>query len=224
MLSSRRRRDRAIKRRRRRQRGPRARLSRRLRDVFISVAAVAPTPRSRRDRRARIFRIRGVFARGRRAATTGSGTGAGRGGAAGCGGAGIRYAAPGGKVVNAALVVERGVRSEVVLYGLLAVADGLELRADVIDDAALAEEAAFGPREVFLHARAEEAIVCCCAREVFPGEVATDGALLEAVDAVRDALEVVEDGDLAREGGHLGAFGEDGLGDGGPGRVGDGGR
>ena len=57
--------------------------------------------------------------------------------------------------------MEGGVRGEVVLYGLLAVADGLELRADVVDDAALAEEAAFGPREVFLYPRAEEAVVGC---------------------------------------------------------------
>ena len=105
-----------------------------------------------------------MFARGcRAAAAAGSGpSSAGRGGAASCGGgAGVRDAAPGGKVVDAALVVEGGVRGEVVLYGLLAVADGLELRADVVDDAALAEEAAFCPREVFLHARAEEAVVGC---------------------------------------------------------------
>ena len=104
-----------------------------------------------------------MFARRRRAATattTGSGPGAGRGGTAGCGWAGVRDSAPGGKVVDAALVVEGGVRGEVFLHGLLAVADGLEFRANVVDDAALAEEAALGPREVFLHAWAEEAVVC----------------------------------------------------------------
>ena len=56
--------------------------------------------------------------------------------------------------------MEGSVRGEIVLYNLLAVADGLELRADVVDDAALAEEAAFCSREVFLHARAEKAVVC----------------------------------------------------------------
>ena len=55
--------------------------------------------------------------------------------------------------------MEGGVRGEVVLYSLLAIADGLELRADVVDDAALAKEATFGTREVFLHPRAEEAVV-----------------------------------------------------------------
>ena len=65
-----------------------------------------------------------MFARGRRAAGSGPSSARGRGGAAGRGRAGVRDSAPGGEVVDAALVVEGGVRGEVGLYGLLAVADG----------------------------------------------------------------------------------------------------
>ncbi len=74
------------------------------------------------------------------------GGGSGSGGAAGRRGAGVGNAAPSGEVVDAALVVERGVRGEVVFYGLLAVADGLQLRAHVVGDAAGAEQAALSIR------------------------------------------------------------------------------
>lgn len=69
----------------------------------------------------------------RRCRNSGSG---GRCDTAGCGGAGIRDAAPCGKVVDAALVVVRCVRGEVIFYGLLAVADRLQFRSYTVGDTA----------------------------------------------------------------------------------------
>ena len=112
--------------------------------------------------------------------------------------------------------MERSVRGEVFFDGSLIVTGGLERVTHLVCYRAGTEEAAFSSHKIFLHTRAKEAIVGSRAREVLSGEVAAYDIFLKAVDAVGDALEVFQYGDLAGYGGKGRPLREDGLRNGGP--------
>ena len=174
---------------RRRGRRPRARLRRVARHDGIgggTVAALAPAG-SICNRGARVVRVCGMVAGDGGAA---GGRGGGRGGG---GGGGEGFPRPGGEEVDTALIVVAGVVGEVSFHLGLVAGCGGQLVARLVDRAR--HERRLVGAEVFLDGGAEEAEVR--GRVAFGGptdarQVLRKNLLFEAVDGVRDALQVLE--------------------------------
>ena len=118
----------------------------------------------------------------------------------------------GGKVVDAALIVEAGVRSKVGLDICIAVGGTLDLVAGLIDGAG--HEGVLVVLEILLDGGAEEVEVLgvvARARISFASKVASKDLFLEAVKGVGDALKVFKIGHCAGDSGILRARSEDSV-------------
>ena len=120
---------------------------------------------------------------------------------------------PRGEIVDGALIVKTGVRSEVGLYIIVVVGSICNRISSAIDDAR--HQTILVVFEDFLDSGAKEAIVrgaVASTGETFTSEVASKDLFLEVVWGTRDAFKVFKDSHCAGNGGALRALGEDGVG------------
>lgn len=117
------------------------------------------------------------------------------------------------EIVDAALVVEAGVRGEVGLDVRIAVRGALNLVAGLVNGAG--HEAGLMVAEILLDGGPEEVVVLGVVARAGASDsskVAGENLFLEAVEGVGDALEIVEIGHCTGDVGILRARGEDGVG------------
>lgn len=189
-------------------RGPGARLRRRRRHdgVRCGISAALAPARSVGDGGAGVLGVGRVVARDRRCARGCGGRWSGGRGRSG------KPLPRGGEVIDAALVVEAGVRGEVRLDIRVTVGGALDLVAGLVDGAG--HEAGLVVAEILLDGGPVEVVVfgvVAGARESGAGEVASENLFLEAVEGIRDALKVLEIGHCAGNGRVLSARGKDGT-------------
>ena len=118
----------------------------------------------------------------------------------------------GGEVVDAALIVEAGIRGEVGLDIGVAIGGALNLVASLVDGAG--HEAVLVVAEILPDGGAEEVVVfgvIAGAGASGVGEVAGEDLFLEAVEGVGDSLEIFEVGHCGGNRGVLRARGKDGA-------------
>ena len=103
------------------------------------------------------------------------------------------FAAPGRKVVDATLIVSTGKGRIVVFHFLVVVANALDFVSNV--RVGPTHEVIFVVYKVFLDSGAEEGDKCCIVAitgETFASELAGEDLLLEGIEGVGDALEILQ--------------------------------
>lgn len=192
----------------RRRRGPSARLRRRRwhDGVRGGIGAALAPARSVGNGGAGVLRVGRVVARDRRCACRCGGRWSGGSRRSG------QSLPRGGEVVDAALVVEAGVRGKVRLDIRVAVGGALDLVTGLVDGAG--HEAVLVVAEILPDGRPIEVVVfgvVAGTGESGAREVAGEDLFLEAVEGVGDALKILEIGHCAGNGGVLSARGKDGT-------------